>query len=92
VTPLQRTKIVAGLLLATIAVLGPGSYIGYEATIGGGWSHNQALDACAIVEGEHPYDNAEIGARDKWIWWLPGHSHACVYDMPDGKQLVRPVP
>src|SRR4051794_33268471 len=24
-------------------------------------------------------------------WWLPGHSHACVYEMKDGTKVVRPV-
>jgi hypothetical protein len=80
-------------LLATIAVLGSASYLGYQATIGCLWSHNQALDACVVaVEGNRAYDKAAISARDTWTWWLPGHSHVCVYDLPDGGEIVRPVP
>ena len=35
---------------------------------------------------------AETSARDSWTWWLPGHSHVCVYETPQGRTILRPVP
>lgn len=69
-------------------------FIGYEATIGGVWSHNEALDKCAATPTVNGISNRAVGisAQDSWTWWLPGHSHVCVYEMPDGRTIVRPVP
>ncbi len=94
-TPLGRTKILAALSLGTAAVLAPAAYVGFEATIGGVWSHNRALDACAATPTTRSIANrvgVGISVRDRWTWWLPGHSHVCVYDMPDGRTILRPVP
>ena len=74
-TPLGRTKILAALSLGTAAVLAPAAYVGFEATIGGVWSHR-----------------AGISVRDRCTWWLPGHTHVCVYETPQGRTILRPVP
>ncbi len=93
-TPLGRTKIVAVLSLGTAAVLAPAAYVGFEATIGRVWSHNHALDACAATPTPKSISNRAVGisVRESWNWWLPGHSHVCVYDMPRGRAILRPVP
>jgi len=76
VTPRRRTTVLALLAVGTAAIFAPGAYLGYEASIGGVWAHNQALDRCAL---KHAPRNTEIGVRDKWKWWLPGHTHVCTY-------------
>jgi hypothetical protein len=92
-TPLGRTKILAALSLGTAAVLAPAAYLGFETTIGGVWSHNRALDACAATPSPRSISNrAETSVRDSWTWWLPGHSHVCVYETPQGRTILRPVP
>ena len=92
-SPLRRTQVLTALVLGTALLLVPSAFIGYEATIGGVWSHNTALDACGMrATANSAYEKAEIGVRDRWTWWLPGHSHVCVYDLPGGRTITRPVP
>jgi hypothetical protein len=91
--PAGTAKIVALLSAGTLAVLGPAGYVGYKASIGGVWDHNRALEDCDIAVETNPvYRKAEIGVRDKWTWWLPGHSYTCVYDIPDGRTILKPPP
>ena len=94
VTPRRWAKILVLLSLATVSILIPAGYLGFEATIGGVWSHNHALDACAATPSTRSISNRArgISVRDRWNWWLPGHSHTCVYDMPNGKTILRRVP
>src|SRR4051812_37228308 len=86
VTPRRRAWIVVLLSFATAAVLIAAADIGFEVTIGGAWSHNRAFDACAATPSTRSISNRaeSISVRDRWNWWLPGHSHKCVYEMPNG--------
>jgi hypothetical protein len=92
--PLRKTKILAVLLVATAAVTVPAGYVGFEATIGGVSSHNEAMTACASTPTASSIANRSTGVsvQDNWTWWFPGHSHVCVYDMPGGRAILRPVP
>jgi hypothetical protein len=60
------------LSLATAVAL----YFVFLVTVGGTWSHNEALDACAAKAPR----KMETGAQDRWRWWPPGHAHRCVYE------------
>ena len=94
VTPIRRTTIVAALSLGTLVSAVAAGYVGFEATIGGTWSHNRAMNACAATPSPIGISNraAGVSVRDTWTWWLPGKSHVCVYTMKDGTKVVDPVP
>jgi len=93
-TPRRRTKILALTALCTALVTTPAAYLGYETTIGGVWSHNTALQACSMTPTAGSISNrpgVDTAVRDRWTWWPPGHAHTCVYRMPNGKTILRPV-
>lgn len=94
VTPIRRTTILASLSLGMAVVAVATGYVGFEATIGGTSSHNRAITSCAATPSLDRISNraAGVSVRDTWTWWLPGHSHVCVYEMKDGTRVVRPVP
>ena len=89
-TPRRRTLLLAALTDGSVAVL----YVGFQATIGGTWDHNHAAEMCAATPTTTGIANRSIGtgATDRWTWWPPGHAHRCIYDMPGGKTIVRPMP
>src|SRR3954451_15899116 len=94
VPPIRRTTLLAVVSLGLVVAAVVAGYVGFMATIGGTWSHEQAIDACAATPSTSsiPSRAAGFSVRESWRWWLPGHSHACVYEMKDGTKVVRPVP
>src|SRR3954467_4662690 len=93
VPPIRRTTLLAVVSLGLVVAAVVAGYVGFMATIGGTGSHEQAIDACAATPSTRSIANRAggISVRDSWRWWLPGHSHACVYEMKDGTKVVRPV-
>src|SRR4051812_14837184 len=79
VPPIRRTTLLAVVSLGLVVAAVVAGYVGFMATIGGTWSHEQAIDACAATPSTSSISNraAGISVRDRLALVATG-TLACV--------------